>query len=135
MIRARWRPGQRGAASLPLVGVIAVIVVLTLGVVDVGTYLAARARAVAAADAAALAAAPVTFRPFGAAGSPAAEAARFASANGARLVTCRCPVDRTLGRREVEVSVVVSVELLLLGAHRVRASGRAEFAPAAVFGR
>ncbi len=134
MSGAADRPCERGAATLPLVGVIAVVVVLTVGIVDVGRYLAARAQAVAAADAAALAAAPVTFRPFGARGSPVAEASRFASANGARLVSCGCSVDRSLARREVEVLVVVPVRLLMLGAHTVRASGRAEFAPAAVVG-
>jgi secretion/DNA translocation related TadE-like protein len=120
---------ERGAVTPILLAVAAVIVVLSLLVADVGGYLAARQQAAAAADAAALAAAPVTFRPFGAAGSPRQEAARFAAANGAQLVWCRCPVDRTWVTREVEVLVARSVDLIMLGRRRIRVRSRAEFEP------
>ena len=123
---------ERGAATLPVLGVVALLVVLSVGVVDVGRYLAAQAQAAAAADAAALAAAPVTFRPFGATGSPAAEAARFASANGARLVWCACGLDESPAPREVEVAVVAAVDLTMLGKTSVRATARAEFNPRAL---
>ncbi|MEA3502427.1 MAG: hypothetical protein U9R47_06600, partial [Actinomycetota bacterium] len=76
---------------------------------------------------------PVTFRPFGATGSPAAEARRLARANGAVLAKCSCPVDRTWRSRTVEVVVERRVELLGLGAITLRASSRAEFAPMALF--
>lgn len=120
---------QRGSASLLVLAVGAFAVVLGLLVVDVATFVHARGRAQAAADAAALAAAPVTFRPYGAAGSPAAEAAWFAAANKATLVECRCPVDSSFNPRTVAVEVMVAVEPLLLPASRVRATSRAEFEP------
>jgi nucleotide-binding universal stress UspA family protein len=107
----------------------AMLVVLSMLVADVGGFLAARQQVAAAADAAALAAAPVTFRPFGATGSPAQEAARFAAANGASLVWCRCVVDRTWETREVEVLVQRSVDLILLGRRRITVWSRAEFVP------
>ena len=67
---------ERGSAAILVLGVAGLVMVLTIGVADVGLILSARLEAAAAADAAALAAAPVTFRPFGAAGTPAAEANR-----------------------------------------------------------
>ena len=117
---------------MPMLAVVGLLVVLSFGVVDVGRYLAASSRAATAADAAALAAAPVTFRPFGARGSPVAEAARLASANGTRLVWCACSVDPGFATREVEVVVTARVDLVLFGSRRVRASSRAEFNPTAV---
>jgi secretion/DNA translocation related TadE-like protein len=125
---------ERGSASLLIVGVAGLVLVLAVLVVDVGVFLAARLQAEAAADAAALAAAPVTFRPFGAAGTPAQEAARFASANGTRLVVCRCPLDPTWNERGVEVVVERWVHLVLLGDHLVRAASRAEFDPGRLVG-
>lgn len=123
---------ERGSAAVLLLAVAAVVVVLTIGVADAGMAIAARLQAAAAADAAALAAAPVTFRPFGAAGSPTEEARRFARANGAVLVACRCPVDRSWRSRVAEVVVERRVELFGIGAVTVRASSRAEFSPAAL---
>jgi secretion/DNA translocation related TadE-like protein len=126
------RLGERGAAGVVLLGVVGIVVVLGLIVADVGLYLRARASAATAADAAALAAAPVTFAPFGAAGSPTAEAARLAAANGALLLTCTCPPDSSWAPRTVQVVVAVEVELLLFGHHQVPASSRAEFVPTAL---
>jgi hypothetical protein len=103
---------------------------LTLGVADAGIALSARLHAASAADAAALAAAPVTFRPFGARGGPTAEAHRLAAANGVTLTRCSCAVDRTWRLRTVEVEVEHRVALVGLGAITVRASSRAEFSPA-----
>ncbi len=120
--------------SLLLLAVGGLVVVLTVLLADVGGFLAARLQASAAADAAALAAAPVTFRPFGSAGSPIDEAARFAVANGARLVTCRCPVDPSWSPREVEVVVAVSVDLMVFGATEAQARSRAEFIPIELVG-
>lgn len=123
---------ERGAASLALVGVIALALVLAVGLAAVGTILRARTEASAAADAAALAAAPVTFLPFGAAGTPAEEAARFARANGTRLVWCVCPPDPSWEPRTVEVEVEREVRVWPIGTITVRARGKAEFVPTAL---
>lgn len=109
-----------------------VVLVLIAGVGAVGTGIAAYVQAAGAADAAALAAAPVTFRAFGAQGAPHQEAARFASANGTLLVSCVCPVDRSWSTRTVIVTVSRSVELPGLGRFRVRATSRATFEPEAL---
>ena len=122
--------GERGSAAVLLLAVAGLVAILAVGVANVGIAFAGRLQAAAAADAAALAAAPVTFRPFGAAGSPAEEARRFAGANGARLVACRCPIDRSWQPRVVEIVVERRVELLSMGSITVRASSRAEFSPA-----
>jgi len=127
--------GDRGSAAVLLLAVAGLVLVLALGVADAGIALSARLQTAAAADAAALAAAPVTFRPFGAAGSPAMEARRLAAANGAVLTKCSCPVDRSWRPRVVEVVVERRVELFGLGTITVRASSRAEFAPAALLDR
>lgn len=125
---------ERGSAAILLLAVAGLVVVLTIGVADVGAALAARLQAAAAADAAALGAAPVTFRPFGAEGSPASEAGRLATANGATLVSCRCPIDRNWRSRVVEVTVERRVSLLGLGSITVRASSQAEFDPTKLLG-
>ena len=104
-------------------------VVLVLAVVAVGQVMAGRARAQAGADAAALAAAPVTFRPFGADGSARREAALFARANGVVLVVCRCPPDSSWEPRTVVVEVEHSFRVVLFGSMTARASAWAEFVP------
>jgi hypothetical protein len=126
------RRGEAGAAAGLLVAVAAVLALLVAAAIDAGTVLAARREASAAADAAALAAAPVTFRPFGAASTAAAEAARFAAANGARLVRCRCPHDPSWTVRIVEVVVARRVGLVLFGERTITALSRARFDPAAL---
>jgi hypothetical protein len=123
---------ERGAAATVLVGVVAVVLVLAVTLADAGAVLATRLRAAAAADAAALAAAPVTFRGFGADGSPAQAAATIATANGARLVACRCLPDRSWRPRRVEVSVVDTADLILFGTHEVVATSAADFTPVAL---
>jgi len=121
---------ERGAAAVLLLGVAAVVLALVAVLGAVGAYLRARVEAVAAADAAALAAAPVTFLPFGAAGTPSEEAARFASANGARLLSCACPVDHSWEPRTVTVRVARELRLWPAGSLTVTAVSRAEFEPA-----
>ena len=106
-----------------------VILLLAVAVGAVGQYLAGYSRARAAADAAALAAAPVTFRPFGAEGSARREAAIFAGANGAELVACRCGHDPSWEPRTVVVTVSRAFPVLLFGPRSVRATARAEFVP------
>jgi len=120
---------ERGAVTPLLLAIGVVLVLLSVLTADVGGFLAARLQAAAAADAAALAAAPVTFRPFGATGSPTQEASRFAAANGAALVWCRCPVDLSWETREVEVLVSRSVDLMLLGHRRINVRSQAQFVP------
>jgi hypothetical protein len=114
------------------IGVLVVVLVLSLGLGAVGAGIAGYVDAAGAADAAALAAAPVTFRPFGAKGSPTREASLFASANGTRLVRCECRVDRTWNERTVTVVVARSVAVPGLGRFQVRATSRATFEPAAL---
>lgn len=112
-----------------LVAVVGVGLLFAAVVGSVGAYVRVRAEASAAADAAALAAAPVTFLPFGATGSPADEARRFAAANGAALVSCSCPLDPSWEPRVVEVTVSKAVSLWPVGSLTVHASGKAEFVP------
>jgi len=126
--------GERGSAAVVLLAVAALVVLLSVGVADVGLILGARLRAAAAADAAALAAAPVTFRPFGASGGPLDEARRLATANGASLTGCRCRVDPTWRSRVVQVEVQRSVQLVGAGTVVVHAGSRAEFAPMELLG-
>lgn len=117
-----------------ILGLSLIMLVLMLAVAlgAVGAGFAGYVQAAGAADAAALAAAPVTFRPFGAAGSPAQEAARFAAANGTRLVRCVCPVDRSWNERTVTVVVERPVTVPALGTFTVRATSLATFEPAAL---
>jgi len=121
---------DRGSASLPLLGVIGLVLVLALGLGAVGALLRARIEASTAADAAALAAAPVTFLPFGAEGTPAEEAMRFARLNGSRVTSCVCPLDPSWGPRTVEVRTARTVGVWPLGVVTVEGVGRAEFVPA-----
>ncbi len=111
---------------------IAVVLMTALALGTVGAGVAAYVHAANAADAAALAAAPVTFRPFGARGSPTQEAARFASLNGVSLIQCSCPVDESWDRRTVEVVVAHSLRVPLIGSVTVRATSRATFEPSAL---
>ena len=123
---------ESGSVTPVLVAVAAVLMLLAMAVADVGSLLAARRAASGAADAAALAAAPVTFRPFGAVGTATEEAARFAATNGTRLVRCRCRHDPSWAVRTVEVGVERRVQLILFGARTVTAVSGARFDPTAL---
>lgn len=125
---------ERGAATPFLLAVAGVVLLLAIAIADVGIVLASRLQAAAAADAAALAAAPVTFFPFGARGSPTAEAGIFAAANGARLVSCSCAIDRSWELRIVTVRVARSTHLIGFGTVEVQAASRAEFDPIRLLG-
>lgn len=121
---------------LPLAASVAALALLLAALIGgAGQAYVARARASAAADAAALAAAPVTFRPFGAAGAPATEAARFASRHGARLISCDCAPDPSYATRRATVVVEVQIDIIGLGARSFRATASAEFEPVALFRR
>ena len=123
---------ERGSIGVVMAAVVGFALLMAVGLVAVAGVHQARIRARTAADAAALAAAPVTFLPFGATGTPAAEAARFAGYNGARLVECRCPRDTSFAARAVDVRVVTTVDLPVVGAVAVEAVARAIFEPAAL---
>lgn len=112
-----------------MIGLVAVIVLAALLVADVGRMTEARAALTTAADAAALAAAPLTFSSFGSSGSAREEASRAAAANGARLVRCVCGTDRSWSPRTVQVEVEMGIDLLLFGRRRIRAVAAAEFCP------
>jgi len=62
--------------------------------------------------------------------TPEEEAARFAAANGARLLSCACPVDPSWEPRLVTVRVAREARLWPLGSLTVTAVSRAEFEPA-----
>jgi secretion/DNA translocation related TadE-like protein len=100
--------GQRGSVSVLLAAGILVVLVLVLGITDVGRVLVARSKARTAADAAALAAADELALPTGA--DPAALAAEYATRNGADLTACTC----TAGTFEAVVMVEVTTGDLLL---------------------
>lgn len=119
---------ERGALTIMTAAIMSLLLALGMALVDVTKLLAVRAGVEAAADAAALAAAPLTFVPGS---SPAGEAASFATANGARLIDCRCRVDRSWRVRTVEVMVEAEARLMILGRHTVRVASRAEFDPLA----
>ena len=121
---------ESGSAALAVIGAVGLLLVLTLWLAALAVVMQARLDATTAADAAALAAAPVTFLPFGATGSAADEAARFAHLNGAELLWCICGLDQSFEARTVEVRVAKRVHLPILGATNIEATGRAEFAPA-----
>ena len=126
--------GDRGAAAPLMLATAGIVVLLMIGVADAGLLLSGRYRAAAAADAAALAAAPVTFRLFGASGTARQEATRYAAMNGASIVACRCETDPSWRARTVEVVVERKVRLIGGGEVTVRARSRAEFDPLALLG-
>ncbi len=125
---------ETGSAALAVIGAVAVVLLLAMWMSALAIAMRGHQAATTAADAAALAAAPVTFLPFGAQGSPSQEAARFVVMNGAEMIWCRCEIDRTFEPRTVEVLVRRSVQLPILGTRYVEAIGRAEFVPAALLG-
>ncbi len=124
-------PREQGSVAIG-VGLVGVVLMFILGVGLVGAAASTYAAAASAADAAALASAPVTFRPFGARGSPRDEAARFARANGARLVRCDCSVDRSWATRTVSVTVSRRISLPVVGVVVINATSRAVFEPSAL---
>lgn len=103
MIRA-----ERGSVSLVLAAGLAAALVMTMGVADVASVLAARSSARTAADAAALAAAQELAFSTGA--DPASLAEAYATGNGATLTSCAC----ASGGLEAAVEVTAPVGALLL---------------------
>ena len=120
---------ERGSASVLVLGIVGLMVVMGVVLTTTGHVLAVRNQVQVAADAAALAAAPVTFLPFGSDGHPSTEAKRLAVANGADLSRCICPIDRSWEARVVEVEVIREVALPVIGSLDIRAVAAAEFRP------
>lgn len=116
---------ERGTSTIVVMAAVGIVILVTWAVAGVGRVFAARAQASNAADAAALAAAPLTFFP----GDPVAEAIEFARRNGADLVSCLCERVATLDARTVVVEVVIEVDVPILGHVAVAAAAAAEFAP------
>lgn len=114
---------EEGSVAIALVGGMAAVMVMLIGLSDLASFFLARTRAQTAADAAALAAAAELVPGLG--GAPEEAARQFAGANGARLLTCDCRLGA--GVAEVKVSVPVSLSIAgLAGARAVRARSRAE---------
>ena len=118
--------------TLVVAAVVSVLVMAALTLAALGRIAQASEQAVAAAEAAALVAAPVTFGPLGLEGTPESVAAATARANGAELVGCVCRRDDSWDVRAVRVVVTYPVDLPVLGASVVKRSARAEFEPVAL---
>ena len=116
---------ERGSATVIALAVVTILLMVSAALVAVGRMVGVQIQATAAADAAALAAAPLTFLP----GDPRAEASRFAALNATMLVACRCPTDPSFRVRTVTVEVAREVDLPLFGPVTVRGRAAAEFDP------
>lgn len=121
---------EQGSVTILAIAWVSILLLVAAGMAGVGRLVAAQTQATVAADAAALAAAPLTFLE----GDAAAEAALFAGANGSRLVRCRCRDDPSFAPRVVTVEVATEVDLPVFGDVVVRARAAAEFAPLDLLG-
>lgn len=122
-VATRGALSERGSVSLLVAGVVAALVVLSMGAADVARVLQAASTAQTAADAAALAAAQaLAIDEEGP--TPGDLASEYAVRNGAALEACECEP----GTFVATVSVLVPVgDLFLVGGDRtVRARARAE---------
>lgn len=117
------RREEAGVVSALVAVQLALAALVCLVVMDAASVLLARARAQTAADAAALSAAAAQWPFTGAADDPATAADQTATANGARLDSCACPVRGA--EAAVEVSVPTRVRLLGVAPARVSARARA----------
>ena len=122
-LNGRDQAADHGNASIAVVGGVAMVMIFALGLSDLAVFFLARTRAQTAADSAALAAAAELIPGLGT--EPEAKAQEFAAANGARLITCTCPLGSSAA--EVVVSVPVTMMTSTLSAVReVRARAKAE---------
>jgi hypothetical protein len=125
---------DRGTATILMIGMCALVATVGVATAALGALFDAREQAATAAEAAALAAAVATYPPVGA-GSPEPLAAEYASRNGARMVSCWCPVDGALRARVVAVTVALTADIPVFGEVLVGKTARAEFDPRAWLGR
>lgn len=122
--------GDRGAAGTLVLAVLLPVAVVGIALVLGLSQLAiARAAAQAGADAAALAAAPITFHPFDGRGDPEAAAREAAADNGLELVRCECRRNLTWAARTVVVEVETGLRLLGTYSVVVTAEAAARFTP------
>jgi secretion/DNA translocation related TadE-like protein len=112
---------ERGSVTVVLAAGILVVLVLALGVADLGRVLIARSHARSAADAAALAVAQELALPSGM--NPATVASDYVTANGAELRSCACEAGTF--ETTVEVKVDVGDLMLVPGSPSVTAVARA----------
>ena len=121
---------DRGAAGTLLLAVLLpVAVVGTALVLGLSQLAIARAAAQAGADAAALAAGPITFHAYDGRGDPVAAARDAAEDNGLTLVRCECRKDATWAERTVVVGVETGVRVLGIYPVVVTAEAAARFTP------
>jgi Flp pilus assembly protein TadG len=126
--------GQDGAMAIAMSALVAIAAVLAVAVASLGILYGARAQATNAADAAALAAAVATY-PQASPHTPLAAARSAAGANGASVLSCRCPRDGSLEARTVKVTAAIAVDVPIFGSVTVTVSSRAEFDPRLWLGR
>jgi secretion/DNA translocation related TadE-like protein len=112
---------QRGSVTIVVAAIMLVALVLCLGIGDLTEVLVVRSRVRWAADAAALAAAQELAVAPGA--DPAPQAAAYAAANGAEIVSCVCSPGTS--EAVVEVRMPVGSLTLLPGARLAVARSRA----------
>ena len=124
---------DRGSATVVAALLVAIVMVTLVGLGSLTVLYGVRAEANTAADAAALAAAVATYPPAGA-DDPRAEAARYAGANGAVVVSCECVIDSGLETRSATVIVEKKVTVPFFGTLGVRAGATGEFDPVAWLG-
>ena len=112
---------ERGSVTVIVAALVLMVLVLGLGVADLGRVLVARSHARTAADAAVLAVAQELVLPTGR--DPADLATEYAARNGASVRACAC----VTGAFEATVTVSIDVNGLLLfpGSRSVSASARA----------
>lgn len=120
---------EQGSVTVLSVGALVLVFALVVGMAGVAQVVVARTRVVTAAEAGALAAAPVTFRPFGASGSAIDEAARLVRANGAEFVNCSCDHDPGYTPRTATVTARLTVAVLGIRDIGLEATAAAEFRP------
>ncbi|MHB8513029.1 MAG: pilus assembly protein TadG-related protein [Actinomycetota bacterium] len=115
---------EEGNVSLIVIAMTFVLMIGGVTIADAGSFLGARARAQAAADAAALAAVAQQAPVLGGSEDPTDAARTEAKANGAILVSCDCKT----GQHYATVEVSIAPRVLLLEAwsdRTVRASATA----------
>ena len=121
-----WR-SDRGAATVWVLGLGAVVIAVALAMVTRGSAVAARHRLERAADLTALAAA----QQVGRSEQPCAAASRIAAANAAVLVSCTCQLDPSGRSGAVAVVLRRTVSLPLVGTRMLSARARAGRQPPA----
>jgi secretion/DNA translocation related TadE-like protein len=119
------RRSDRGAATVWILGLGAVIIAVALATVLRGSAVLARHRLERAADLAALAAA----EQIGRSGEPCAAASRIAAANASLLTSCTAQLDPTGRSGTVAVVLSGTVHLPLVGARTLSTRARAARQP------